>query len=144
MECLVRKEAEERADRRATNIMLIGSVLNFALPLLGTSLFFFHPPKLPGDPMIWALCPLVIPFGNGALVAFLGTVFTDRHQGIMEWGFTRPAKCLLYGLAPYMLLGVQPRMIAALGIAAFAALVAAVASGLLTAWLLKKTAYARI
>lgn len=57
---------------------------------------------------------LLLPAGIGASIAFFGMTMTDRRRDVAEWGFTFPSKCLVYGTAPYLLLGFgQPVFIVA-------------------------------
>lgn len=143
--------AEEQVTRRARKTMIAGSILNFAIPpVIGLVVFmavqFFGPSVLSSSSWGWVLPPLLIPLFNGGLVAFLGTTLADRQQGVMEWGFVRPAKCLLYGLAPYLLLGVLMPGLSTWKVVPMVvvpALALAVTGGSLTAWLLKRSARSR-
>ena len=147
MECVIQMEATERTERRTAKIMWTGALLNFAMPLVIASLVYFLPLAVP-SPTFWGLhtlLPALIPVGIGSLVAFLGMTLADSRQGVMEWGFCRPARCLLYGLAPYLLLllGMSPRLMATSAGTAFLALVLTIAGGSLTAWLLSRAVSVR-
>jgi hypothetical protein len=51
-----------------------------------------------------AAIALLLPTGIGACIAFFGMTMTDHRRDTAEWGFTFPGKCLLYGMAPYLLI----------------------------------------
>lgn len=89
--------------------MIAGTGFNFAIPLVAmvATVMMVNLPDEPGAGVFYLVVGS-IPFLTGALVAFMGITLTGSRGDVVEWGFSRPNRCFLYGLAPYIWVIVFP------------------------------------
>lgn len=99
-------DLDERAEKRTRLIMVIGSIFSFLLyPVCALTAWQVFP--IVGDVAGWILVSL-IPFMLGATISFFGMTMAGYKRGVWEWGFLRPSRCLLYGVAPLLITVIVP------------------------------------